>query len=155
MKHITASKTSIPEAANHNGSKSNPGYPLPRSDVDFSIFGAREIRDILKSKAHCLKAGFPANHFIIQTLNEIRDQYIKRVGLPTYLSQMLGPAGKIPIKDCKLYTGGGRQIKLQLNGNLNQPVQKFIAKQFEQNKLPAVVEATIDSNSGRVEIRYL
>jgi len=155
MKHITASKSSIPEAASHNGSKSKRVYPIPRSDVDFSIFGAREIRDILKSKAHCLKAGFPTNHFIIKTLNEIRDQYIKRVGLPTYLSQMLGPAGKVPIKDCKLYTGSGRQIELHLNGNLNQPVQIFIAKQFEQNKLPAVVEAAIDSNSGRVEIRYL
>jgi hypothetical protein len=155
MKHITASKSSVPEAAGPNGRKSNRVYSTPSSDVDFSIFGAREIRDILKSKAHCLKAGFPANHFIIKTLNEIRDQYIKRVGLPTYLSQMLGPAGKVPIKDCKLYTGGGRQIELHLNGNFNQPVQKFITKQFGQDKLPAVVEATIDSNSGRVEIRYL
>ena len=154
MKRITAPK-SISEAAGHNGNKSNHVYPIPSSEVDFSIFGAREIRDILKSKAHCLKAGFSADHFIIKTLDEIRDQYIVRVGLPTYLSQMLGPAGKIPIKDCKLYTANGSQIEVHLNGNFNQPVQRFIVKQFGQKNLPAVVEAIVNSNSRQVEVRYL
>lgn len=125
------------------------------AEVDFTIFGAAEIRDVLKSKAHCLRAGFSANHFIIKTLNEIRDNYIQRVGLPTYLSQMLGPVGTVPIEFCTLYNEHGGKIGLHLNGNCQQPLQRFIAKHFEWNKLPAVVEIQSNSPKNKIEIRYL
>ena len=72
--------------------------------VDFNILSAKEMRDVLKSKAHCLRAGFPPSHAIILTLNEFRAHYIGRVGMATYLSQMLGALGKIPMQDCILYS---------------------------------------------------
>src|SRR5262245_5326751 len=77
--------------------------PSSKAEVDLDVFGAKEIRDVLKSRAHCLRAGFPPQHIIIATLNEIRDHYILKVGLPTYLSQMLGDLGKAQIQYCTLY----------------------------------------------------
>jgi len=124
-------------------------------DADFSVFGAREIRDVLKSKAHCLHAGFPSNHLIIKTLNEIRKQYIVRVGLPTYLSQMLGKLAQAQMQYCTLYTEENRRIELHLNGNATQPVQRFIAKQFPVPRLPFKVEVRSESNPKRIEVRYL
>ena len=104
-------------------------------DVDFSIFGAKEVRDVLKNKAHCLRAGFPPDHIIIATFDEIRDQYILRVGLPTYLSQMLGDLATVPVLYCQFYAEDGRPIEFHLNGNHNQPVQRFIAKWFGKDNL--------------------
>ena len=124
-------------------------------DVDFSMFGTREIRDVLKSRAHCLRAGFSSNHIIIKTLNEIRDNYIQRVGLATYLSQMLGPIGKVPVEQCRLYGENGRQIEIQLNGNHTQPVQRFIASRFHWEALPTRVEVLNKANPSQVEVRYL
>jgi hypothetical protein len=127
----------------------------PGQDVDFSLFGAKEIRDVLKNKAHCLHAGFPPDHIIIETLNEIRDHYVLRVGLPTYLSQMLGELATVPARNCTLYSEDGQRIEIHANGNHNQPVQRFIAKQFRKDNLPFKVEIHKESPPDRVEIRYL
>ena len=124
-------------------------------DVDFGIFGTKEMRDVLKSKAHCLQAGFSPKHTIIITFNEIRDHYILRVGLPTYLSQMLGKLGPVQIQYCALYDEYGRRIELQLNGNHRQPVQRFIAKHFPIKSLPFRVEGCIDPNSDEIEVRWI
>ena len=124
-------------------------------EVDFSMFGAREIRDVLKSRAHCLRAGFPPNHIIIKTLNEIRDHYIQRVGLATYLSQMLGSIANVPVQDCTLFGQNGRRIEVLLNGSYNQPLQRFIAKHFRWDNLPTKVEARKESKAGHIEARYL
>ena len=131
------------------------GISSPAQRVNFDAFGAKEIRDVLKSKAHCLRAGFPSNHAIIATLNEIRDHYILRVGLPTYLSQMLGDLGTVQAQYCKLYSEDGRQVVLQSDEFHDQPVQKFIIKNFRSNNLPFRVEARKELNSERVEVRYL
>jgi hypothetical protein len=139
-----------------NNGRQTAREPIPPDDsVDFSIFGAKEIRDVLKNKAHCLRAGFPPNHIIIQTFDEIRDHYILRVGLRTYLSQMLGEVATVPMQYCKLYTASSRCIELSLNGNHNQPVQRFIAKQFGRDSLPFKVEVHRDPLSDRVDVRYL
>jgi hypothetical protein len=137
-----------------NGRKATRGV-APGESVDFSIFGAKEIRDVLKNKAHCLRAGFPPNHVIIATLNEIRDHYILRVGLPTYLSQMLGDSAAAPMQYCTLYSEDGRRIEINLNGSHNQPMQRFIAKWFGKDDLPFKVEVRRGSNPGRTEVRYL
>ena len=123
--------------------------------VDFSIFGAKELRDVLKNKAHCLRAGFPPDHIIIATFNEIRDHYILRVGLRTYLSQMLGEVATAPMQYCKLYTEDCRCVEINLNGSHNQPVQRFIAKQFGKDNLPFKVEVHRDPHPDRAEVRYL
>lgn len=123
--------------------------------VDLSIFGTKEIRDVLKNKAYCLRAGFPPDHIIIETLNEIRDHYILRVGIPTYLSQMLGELATVQMQYCTLYTEDDHPIEIHLNGNHTQPVQRYIAKQFQRENLPFKVEVRRDAHPERVEIRYL
>jgi len=147
-------KESAHRISTNNGHRAIKTSP-PDDNVDFSIFGAKEVRDVLKNKAHCLRAGFPPDHIIITTFDEIRDNYILRVGLRTYLSQMLGEVATVPVQYCKLYTESCRCIELNLNGSHNQPVQRFIAKQFGKNNLPFKIEARKDPHSDRVEVRYL
>ena len=151
----TGPEEKIITITHQNGQEAGRSSQWSDHEVDFSMFGAREIRDILKSKAHCLQAGFSANHVIIKTLNEIRSHYIHRVGLATYLSQMLGPVANAQLQYCTLYDERGREIELHLNGNRNVPLQRFIAKHFTWNNLPAMIEVQVQSGSNRVEVRYL
>lgn len=130
-----------------------PGF-TPGGDVDLDIFGAKEVRDVLKSRAHCLKAGFPSNHIIIITLNEIRIHYILRVGLPTYLSQMLGELGKFPIQNCVLYDEYDRPLDVSCS-DPNQSLQRFLAKQFRPKTLPFKVEGSREPQASHTEVRYL
>jgi len=126
--------------------------------VDFDILTAKEMRDVLKSKAHCLRAGFPPDHSIIQTLNEFRDHYLQRVGLSTYLSQMLGEFGKAQMQYCTLFSDTGDEISVSLNGAHNQPVQRFIARRFSITQLPFRIEIQLETNEdkpSRMEVRYL
>lgn len=141
--------------ANQNGNGAGISSQTEDQEVDFNAFGVREIRDILKGKAHCLQAGFSANHVIIKTLNQIRNHYIHRVGLATYLSQMLGPVANARLQHCTLYNERGREIELHLNGNSTVPLQRFIADNFSWDNLPAVVEVQNKSKSNRIEVRYL
>ena len=131
------------------------GHSSPALAVDLDIFGAKEIRDILKSKAHCLQAGFSPNHVIIKTLDDIREHYILKVGLPTYLSQMLGGLATVQTQHCTFYKEDGRPIKMHLNGHHNQAVQRFIAGQFRKNELQFRVEVRQETNPRRTEVRYL
>ena len=123
--------------------------------MDLSVFKAREIRNIIKSKAHCLRAGFPSDHMIISVFDEIRGDYVKRVGLATYLSQMLGNLASFPIQNCRFFDEGGRPIEIHLRGDGQQPVQRFVARQFGRKNLPFRVDVRKDPNSSQFETRYL
>ena len=129
--------------------------PDDPTEVDLSAFKAQEIRNILKSKAHCLRAGFPLDHMIISVFDEIRDDYVKRVGLATYLSQMLGDLASVPVQDCTFFDESGQPIEVYLNGNGQQPVQRFVARQFGRKSLPFEVDIRRQPDSSRVETRYL
>lgn len=61
---------------------------------NYGIFGSQELQAILKNRLRCLKAGFPTNHPIIITLDEIRDAYVRQVGVAAYFSQMLAGLDK-------------------------------------------------------------
>jgi hypothetical protein len=123
--------------------------------VDLSVFKAQEVRNILKSKAHCLRAGFPLEHMIISVFDEIRGDYVKRVGLATYLSEMLGDLANSPIQNCALLDESGQPIEIHLNGNGQQPVQRFVAQQFGREDLPFRVDIRREPDSSRIETRYL
>jgi hypothetical protein len=130
--------------------------PLDDSkEVDLSVFKAREIRDILKSKAHCLRAGFSLDHTIISVFDEIRDDYVKRVGLATYLSQMLGDLANVPVQNCVFFDESGQPIEVHLNGKGQQPMQRFVARQFRRKNLPFRVDVRRQPDSSRLERRYL
>jgi hypothetical protein len=129
--------------------------PDDPTEVDLSVFKAKEIRDILKNKAHCLRAGFPLDHMIISVFDEIRDDYVGRVGLATYLSQMLGGLANVPVQNCEFFDEGGQPIEVSLNGNGRQPVQRFVARQFGRKGLPFRVDIRRQVDSSRIETRYL
>jgi hypothetical protein len=124
-------------------------------EVDLSVFEARHIRNILKNKAHCLQAGFPLDHMIISVFDEIRGDYMKRVGLATYLSQMLGDVANIPVQNCTFFDEHAQPIKVHLNGNGQQPVQRFVAQNFEGSNIPFRVDIQRQPDSCQVETRYL
>ena len=124
-------------------------------EVDLSVFEAREIREVLKNKAHCLRAGLSLDHIIISVFDEIRDDYMKRVGLATYLSQMLGALANVPVQNCVFFDESGHLIEVPLNGNGRQPVQRFVARQFGQKGLPFRVDIRRQPDSNQIETRYL
>jgi hypothetical protein len=120
--------------------------------LDLGIFGAREIRNMLKCRSHCLQAGFSPNHVLITTFNEIRDAYLLRVGLATYLSQMLGDIATSPISACQLYNLAETRLEVNFVRRPDQPLQRFIADNFLWDEIPARVEVTkVDKR----EVRYL
>jgi hypothetical protein len=129
--------------------------PHDSKEVDLSVFKAKEIRDILKNKAHCLRAGFPLDHMIISVFDEIRDDYVRRVGLAMYLSQMLGHLANVPVQDCAFLDESGQPIEVHLNGQGQHPVQRFIARQFGPKNLPFRVDVRRQPDSSRIETRYL
>jgi hypothetical protein len=129
--------------------------PDDAREVDLGAFRAQEIRNILKSKAHCLRAGFPLDHTIISVFDEIRDDYVKRVGLAAYLSQMLGDLANVPVQNCTFFDENRQPIEVNLNGNGQQPVQRFVARQFGRRNLPFEVDIRRQPDSSRIETRYL
>jgi hypothetical protein len=112
-----------------------------------------QIRDLLKTRTHCLQAGFPITHPLIVTLNKLIGEYIVRVGLATYLSEMLGPVATTSIYNCTLYDQANRPLKLKLK-NYEQPLQNFIKEQFLLDNLPSRVEIK-KAPQGQLEVRYL
>lgn len=143
------------QAASQEINETSPATGFHQSILDLDIFGAKEIRDVLKSRAHCLRAGFSFNHIIISTLNEIRNHYILKVGLPTYISQMLGEIAKAPIQHCLLYDSNDQPITLDLNYNPRQPLQRFLTQRFQWDELPYRVEVCKEGDAQHIETRYL
>ena len=129
--------------------------PDDSTEVDLSVFEARGIRHILRSKAHCLGAGFPVDHMIISVFDGIRDGYVKRVGLATYLSQMLGDLANVPVQNCAFFDESEQPVEVHLSGNGRQPVQRFVARQFGPKNLPFRVDIRRQIDSSRIETRYL
>lgn len=115
---------------------------------------ASQIRDLLKTRSHCLMAGFSPDHPLIRALDKLRNEYITMVGLPTYLSQMLGPLATASIGECTLYDGRDRALPLDCH-NPRQPVQRFIREQFLLGNLPYRVEKKNGSPAVQGEVRYL
>ncbi|GIK38461.1 MAG: hypothetical protein BroJett011_22940 [Chloroflexota bacterium] len=116
-------------------------------------FSASQIRDLLKTRAHCLQAGFPITHPLMGALNKLIGEYIARVGLATYLSEMLGPVAMVSMDKCTLYDHTDRPLELDLK-NYQQPLQHFIKEKFLLDNLPSKVEVKKDS-PGQREVRYL
>lgn len=150
-----AKNITMTQAVSQKSSQTLYEAPVPQARLDLDTFGAKEIRDVLKSRAHCLRAGFSTQHVIISTLNEIRNHYILKVGLPTYLSQMLGEVAKAPIRNCLLYNSDDEPMELDLNHNPKQPLQRYIAQRFQWDELPSRIEVYKEGDPERVEVRYL
>ena len=125
------------------------------TEIDLGVLKARDIRDILRTKAHCRRVGFPVDHMIISSFDEILDDYVKRAGLAKYLSQMLGDLANVPAQNCAFFDESEHPIEVHLNSNGQQPVQRFIAQQFGRKNLPFRVDVRRQLDSSRIETRYL
>jgi len=92
---------------------------------------------------------------IISVFDEIRDDYVKRVGLATYLSQMLGDLANVPVRNCAFFDASEQPIEVHPNGKGQLPVQRFVARQFRRKNLPFRVNIRRQPDSSRLERRYL
>jgi hypothetical protein len=118
-------------------------------------FSLEEIKSILKSKADCLRAGLPASDMIIKTLDEIRNHYLREVGLPDYLAQMLGDLGQVPVRYCLLYQEDGTQIDQPFITEQHQSIQRFIVSCFQRGQLPFRIEVYREAGLSQAEVCYL
>jgi hypothetical protein len=116
---------------------------------------AEEIKDVVRSRAHCLQVGLSANDALLKTFEDIRQSYIMQVGLSTYLAEMLGDFGKVPMRYCTLYNEAGQEIEADLADKEYQPVQRFIVRHFRLDALPFKVVIRSRLNLNQVEICYL
>lgn len=116
--------------------------------------GVREVRDYVKVKAHLMKLKQPdpltdlLKPVLILCLKIIRNDYVRRVGLPTYLSQMLLSESTELMANCTLIWSGGRRAQ----GVDGQQVQKYIAARCAGD-LPDIVR--IQLGDGKEVERYL
>ena len=115
----------------------------------------QEMKDILKSKANCLQVGFSTEDIIIKTLDDIRRHYILAVGLPNYISQMLGILGQVPARNCTFYREDGAQLNLKLHGNTRQSLYQYIINHFQQHHLPFRVEISATFGRDSTVVCYL
>lgn len=76
------------------------------------------IRDILKTKAHLLRAGFPAQSLEVQALEFLAEEYRQQVGRVTYLSQMLGPLATVDVSEAKFYDERGGEMEMSGKGRV-------------------------------------
>jgi hypothetical protein len=95
------------------------------------------------------------DNMIISVFDKILDDYMKRVGLATYLSQMLGDLANVPVQNCAFFDESEQPIEVHLSGNGQQPLQRFMAQQFGQENLPFRVDIQRQTDSSRIETRYL
>lgn len=81
------------------------------------------------------------------------DYYVGRVGLPQYLSQMLGDAATAPMARCVLGWPDGRIFAGRLWRRPEQQLQRYIRYECGRLDLPYVVEVHL--GGGHVAVRYL
>jgi hypothetical protein len=68
---------------------------------------------------------------------------------------MLGHLANVPVQDCAFFDESEQPVEVYLDGNGQQPVQRFIAQQFGRGNLPFRVDIRRQSDSSRIETRYL
>ena len=118
-------------------------FSIMRSEI--SEFGAQAIRDVVRCRGRCLDAGFAPDHSLIITLEWIRNLYISRVGLPGYLSQMLGDVAQISMRFCTLCGVEGQSLdgRALMESDQRRRLQYFIRDRFGIGDLPYRVEVAL------------
>ncbi len=99
---------------------------------------AQDIRNALKTRASRLDNGTPLHDRNMIWLTRLVRSYIERVGLATYLSQMLGSMATKPVSECELY-GQEMQVIAPDCDDPDEGVQDFIEREMAGN-LPFAIE---------------
>lgn len=113
-----------------------------------AVFTCQQVRDLVKARGHYLMAGISPQHPTVFDLRQQRDAYIEKVGLSTYLSQMLDNIAQVPVDKCILGWEDGQVMEF---AGQAEPVQRHIKRHFAQD-LPFVVET---NRCGWVEAKFL
>ncbi len=121
--------------------------------IDFTYFGAREIRDVVKTRGHLLKAGFLPHSPAVNLLTWIRDRYVLRVGLGDYISQMLDKAATVSVRYCMLVSEDGGVLAGSGVVRPEPALQHFIRANYGIDDLPYQVEVEVGQDMH--EVRYL
>lgn len=74
------------------------------------MLSCQQVRRLVISRGTMLDAGYLADDPAIMALTEIREEYRKRVGMSTYLSEMLGPMANCVMWMCQVTYPDGRRI---------------------------------------------
>ena len=106
-----------------------------------------QIRDLLKVKATCLRAGFPLDNPFILALDEVILTHIQQRGVVTYVSEQLGPLWSIPAEECRFWFASGLEIVPPVEWR-DRVTGKYVLARFGWNGLPFKIE-------GRGKVRYL
>lgn len=83
-----------------------------------NLLEVQAIRDVLKTKAHLLRAGFPPQSLEIQALEFLAGEYRQTVGRVTYLSQMLGPLATLSTSEARFYDERGNEMEMSGEGRV-------------------------------------
>ena len=106
------------------------GLPLTqtyeRNPMKFNFEDSDQIRQLLKSRAYCVKMGLRANQTIFATFDKARADYIEQVGVTTYVEQMLGEMADVPAGQCAFYQTHQPHHPLVSVGNHQSPVRQVI-----------------------------
>lgn len=121
------------------------GLPSLPARLNLDLLTTADVRDCLKARSHLLRCGVPFDFAAVETLTIIIDHYRYKVGLPKYLSEMLGEVANEPVSDCALYWLDGSRIATPAKSE--QPVLRFL-RRFGGGVLPFKVVAN-------EETRYL
>jgi hypothetical protein len=118
-------------------------------------FTCQQIRDLVKTRGHYLMAGLDPGEAVVVGLTATRDEYLARVGLATYLSQMLDDVATMSMRHCVLGWPDGRVEMgnlLRPRQDRARPVQKYLREKYHQD-LPYAVEVRL--GVGHVVVRFL
>ena len=105
------------------------------------------VRDLLKTKSVCLRAGFPLDDPLILALDEVILAHIQQQGKARYVSEQLGPLWKIPASECRFWFASGLEIVPPGEWE-GRDCGRYVVARFEWQSLPFKVE-------GRGLVRYL
>jgi hypothetical protein len=116
----------------------------------------RQIRDVVKARGLLLDDSHDDGDSSVVALTHQIEDYVAGVGLPTYVSQMLGDAEKCSIKMCSLYWPDGRVFHGSVEvaaTNRGCRVLVWILENCRPDNVPYKVEAHLGVDL--TAVRYL
>ncbi len=110
--------------------------------INFDFTSIDTIQRLFKIRAYSLKQGLQTNQIILNAFCAARARHIASVGAPQYLTAMLGPIAKVSALHCTFYAVGHQLNPIELHGDLEQPVAKFLIRYFRRRSPYLKVQLT-------------
>ena len=117
------------------------------------VLDCAEIRPFVKGRGILMRKGYRADAAPVVECSKLIDRYLYHVGLPTYLSQMLGRLATVSMYRCMLGWLDGRILVGRICEHPRMQAQQFLKYKVGIKDLPYVVEVTLEE--GLVVARYV